>query len=124
MMKNSALWAILYALVIIGLSSIPGKSFPSVKWLSHDKLIHLCEYTIFGFLVSRAILARVLTTSHLALFTFFLAGTFAALDESYQFLIPGRDPSFQDWVADAVGVVIGSLIFITWKRRRAHASTG
>ena len=34
----------------------------------------------------------------------------ASVDEYHQRFIPGRDSSIWDWTADAVGIVIGTLI--------------
>lgn len=123
-MRLPVLGVILYALLIIGLSSIPGHSLPDVKWLSHDKLIHLCEYMVFGFLVSAARAAYTPEAGRLYASTLLLAGIFAALDEAYQFVIPGRLPSIRDWVADVIGVAIGGLIYIAWKYYRAQAAAG
>ncbi len=121
-MKLSVLWAILYALLIIGLSSIPGRSFPDVKLLSQDKLIHIGEYLIFGILVSQAIVLRVTAHGRVFLFTLLLASTFGALDEVYQTLIPGRDNSYADWIADLLGVIAGSSLFLLWRYYRDQAA--
>lgn len=123
-MRLSLLWAILYAMLIIGLSSIPGKSYPDLKWLSHDKLIHIGEYTLFAILVSRAVVFGATARGQVFLFTFLIAGAFGALDEVYQTLIPGRDSSFADWVADIVGVALGSSLFLLWKLYRDKAPAG
>ncbi|MBA7671710.1 MAG: teicoplanin resistance protein VanZ [Calditrichaeota bacterium] len=121
-MKLSILWAILYAMLIIGLSSIPGRSFPDIKYLSQDKLIHIGEYLIFGILVGQAIAFRVTARSRIFLFTLLLAGAFGALDEVYQTLIPGRDNSYADWIADLLGVIAGSSLFLMWRYYRDQAA--
>jgi len=123
-MRLSLLWAILYAMLIIGLSSIPGKSLPDLVWFSQDKLIHIAEYTIFSILVSRAMVFRVPTRGQVFLFTFLIAGAFGALDEFYQTLIPGRGSSYRDWVADIVGVGLGSSLYLLWKFCRDQAPAG
>lgn len=121
-MKLSILWAILYAMLIIGLSSVPGRSFPDIKWLSQDKLIHIGEYLIFGILVGQVIAFRVTARSRIFLFTLLLAGAFGALDEVYQTLIPGRDNSYADWIADLMGVIAGSSLFLLWRYYRDQAA--
>ncbi|UCH63850.1 MAG: VanZ family protein [Fidelibacterota bacterium] len=123
-MKLSILWAILYAMLIIGLSSIPGRSFPDIKYLSQDKLIHFGEYLIFGILVSQAMVFRVTARGRIFLFTLLFAGAFGALDEVYQTLVPGRDNSFADWMADLLGVISGSLLFLLWKYYRDQTAAG
>jgi VanZ family protein len=122
-MRSAVIPAVAYACVIIGLSSIPGKSFPDLNWLSYDKLLHIGEYLIFGFLVSNVLRKPIPNRTYLLLITLLLAGTFGGLDELYQHLIPGRLPSYRDWIADAIGVLTGSLIYIAVKFNRAQAST-
>ncbi len=111
-------------MLIIGLSSVPGKSYPGLKLLSQDKLIHIGEYLIFGILVSRAMVFRVTARGRIFLFTLLLAGTFGALDEAYQALVPGRDNSYADWIADLLGVISGSLLFLLWKYYRDQKAAG
>ena len=123
-MKRATIWALLYAVLIVCMSSIPGKSLPDLSWLSQDKLIHMAEYTIFGLLASRAMVSRVPTRGQAFLFTFLIAGAFGALDEFYQTLIPGRDSSYGDWVADIVGVALGSSLYLLWKFYRDQAPAG
>ncbi len=123
-MKRATIWALLYAVLIVCMSSIPGKSLPDLRWLSQDKLIHMAEYTIFGLLVSQAMVFRVPARGQVFLFTFLIAGAFGALDEFYQTLIPGRGSSYTDWVADIVGVVLGSSLYLLWKFYRDQAPAG
>ena len=92
--------------------------------VGQDKLIHMGEYTILGLLVSRAMVFRVPARGQVFLFTFLIAGAFGALDEFYQTLIPGRDSSYGDWVADIVGVALGSSLYLLWKFYRDQAPAG
>ena len=123
-MRSAVIPAVAYGCIIIALSSIPGNSLPDVKWLSYDKLIHVGEYLIFGFLVSRALRRPISSRVQLVLITLLLAGIFGGLDELYQNLIPGRLSSYQDWVANVIGVFAGSVIYIAVKFNRAQAFTG
>ncbi len=111
-MKRSGLWVGLYAVLIIGLSSVPGNNFPDLQILTYDKLIHLIEYAIFGYLLSWTLALRIAARAQVMLLTLLLAGTFGALDETYQLLIPGRDFSYGDWVADLLGVIAGSGAYL------------
>ncbi len=112
-MTRPAIFALGYAALILGLSSIPGRSLPAVALLSQDKLIHLAEY--FGFVV---LLARALPGSRPILLAVILATLMGALDERYQSLIPGRDSSLADWAADALGAVLGGA-WQSWRAARA-----
>ncbi len=108
-------WVFLYAILIIGLSSITGENLPDFKWLSQDKLLHAGEFMIFGILVTRAIVFRMADHVKIFLIALLIASIFGALDETYQILIPGRQSSFSDWVADLVGAALGSLVYLQWK---------
>ena len=117
-MKRAVRWAILYAVIIIGLSSIPGENFPEAAWLTHDKMIHFGEYGLFGFLVARAMNTRVTSSGRIFLSTLLLGGLFGMLDEIYQSIIPGRDSSVYDWIADVTGILLGSWVYLWLKFRR------
>jgi VanZ family protein len=80
-----------------------------------DKAMHLALYAVFSFLVIRAACpgrpgVRALAT------TFVCLAVWAALDEWHQELIPGRDASVSDWIADSAGVVVG--LAIGWAKPR------
>ena len=42
---------------------------------------------------------------------------YGALDEWHQSLVPGRDVSVGDWVADSAGVILGLLLFSSFSCR-------
>jgi VanZ family protein len=110
-MNRAFLWPLLYALLIIGLSSIPSRALPDYPWLTFDKLLHFTEYGILGLLVTHAWRS---CRSHLPRFSIRIllpSSLFAALDELYQMLIPGRLCSIQDWLADVAGIIVGSLLY-------------
>jgi len=111
-------WVFLYIILIIGLSSIPGENISEFKWLSEDKLLHLIEYLIFGVLVTRALAFRMVQQVRIFLIVLLIAGIFGALDETYQNLIPGRESSYVDWIADLIGAALGSLTYLRWKLYR------
>ncbi len=108
--------------MIVALSSIPGKSFPDVRWLSYDKLIHLGEYAVFGILAYRAAATVRPHNRYLLGIVIILAGLFGGLDELYQRLIPGRDSSFGDWSADQIGAILGAMGYFWWVQRRDQPS--
>lgn len=76
-----------------------------------DKLAHLAWYAVLSglLLVAAGHRAWPWTLSGLLL----LAGW----DEWHQFALPGRQPGFGDWVADALGVVVGTGISHAFGRR-------
>ena len=104
----------LYAGAIFFLSSQshPEEQLPSflLKDVS-DKVLHTVEYAVLGGLCYRAfrwglsgqVAARALI---IAIVT---ASLYGVTDEVHQLFVPFRESSWQDWLADTIGAVIGAL---------------
>lgn len=111
-----------YVILIFAMSSIPNLA-PPFHFPSSDKLVHVMEYSILGFLLTRALrtippLQAVTTAGLLAL----VAGsTIGALDEIYQKGTPGRESSPFDWVADTLGLTLAFLVYLWHQRQHAAA---
>lgn len=111
---------VLYAALIITISTIPNASPPSlgVEW--SDKIYHTLEYFFFGVLIFRAFPSvwesprRTLIV--VLLFLFGLA--YGAIDERVQYYIPNRDSSPYDWMADALGYSIAGIVSVTYRLRK------
>jgi VanZ family protein len=107
-----------YVTLIFALSSVSNLA-PPVDWKNADKLAHLGEYTILGFLLGRAywgsrLFPTLLATSLLAIVTGFATGI---ADELLQASVPGRVSSALDFAMDAVGIVVGQLLYALVARR-------
>ena len=109
----------IYIAVIFGVSSIPGSSLPDSPLPSNtDKVIHLVEYGILGFLLFRAIFSSGRIPLILSvILTIFCATVLAALDESYQG-ITGRNPDVYDWFFDCLGAAISSCFLALYTRTK------
>ena len=118
-MSREAKFAIAYGLMIIMLSSVPGRSFPDIDLWTKDKLIHFVEYMIFAVLVQRALRNELSGLGYALALTLLTGICFGGLDELYQSLIPGRDSSLYDWYADAIGVAVGALAAVVLDKRNA-----
>jgi VanZ family protein len=92
---------------IIGLSSLPGSTFDGIEppwFLSY--LVHLAVYGLLG-----AALRWALDGSRRPWVISVAIGLVAGIiDELYQGLIPGREPSVIDVTVDVVGVAIGAWL--------------
>ncbi|MDF1554207.1 MAG: VanZ family protein, partial [Deferrisomatales bacterium] len=83
-------------------SSLPGVD----DWLlRQDKVEHFLAYALLGVLAHRALPGAGLRR---LLGAVLLAGLFGVSDELHQALVPGRDPSALDWLADALGSAAGA----------------
>ena len=97
---------IAYIILIISVSSIPGNSIPRFIFLSWDKLLHVVEYSILGYLAVNNL--RAITKNQIIVIIISCLG-FACFDELWQSLIPGRFSSGLDIIADGIGITMGSI---------------
>lgn len=107
--------ALVWAALIFAVSHRPTVSLPD---LSHaDKVSHAAAYAVLG-----VALAHALHRSRARawpLWSVALGWLYGASDEFHQSFVPGRSPEAADWVADAVGVLIGTFVYQRWLARRA-----
>lgn len=103
------LWAFL---IFVG-SSVPGLSAPDIGFHWEDKLAHIIEFAVFGFVLMRAFSnSRHKWLRRQSWLITLLVGTiYAALDELHQRLVPGRSAELADWIADVLGVLIGQCLY-------------
>ncbi len=101
-----------YAGLIFYLSSQPHPEdeLPSFVLSFSDKVLHVVEYAALGGLCYRAL--RWGTNESSGNLALPLAVLFASLygisDEIHQSLVPFRDSSWLDWVADTIGAAVGA----------------
>lgn len=82
-----------------------------------DKLDHLAEFAVLGALLWNAVSRyHPLPSVTPAMFLFTVGAGYGALDELHQSLVPGRSMELEDWLADVVGVVLGSYAVDRWQR--------
>ena len=98
--------ALLAALVLLA-AYVWGNSQPEAAGLippPWDKLAHLAWYTVLAGLLLLGLGRRA--------WPWVLAGTLllAGWDEWQQIALPGRSPGMGDWLADALGVMVGVVI--------------
>ncbi|MBD3347478.1 MAG: hypothetical protein GF401_20670 [Chitinivibrionales bacterium] len=115
---NTMLPLILWACIIVILSSIPGEQMPiATSMWQWDKIAHFGEYCILGFLLMRHINYRNPSAGwNLIAVWIFFALLFACIDEVHQTLIPNRMCTWQDFIADSLGIFSG---FALWHIRTA-----
>ncbi len=104
---------LLYVGVIFALSSQPNLQ-PPLHFTYADKVAHLCEYGILGVLLARAVrgMARLDWALTAALLALLLGMVVGISDELFQSLIPGRESSAFDFLADTAGLVLAQLIYV------------
>ena len=106
-------WPLAYVALIFGLSSISAPSIGRFNNLHLDKLLHFAEYFIFALLVSRSFLKTTdLKNSAIFWIVILLGFVIAVGDEYYQAHIPGRQASVSDVLADGLGALAGTWIYL------------
>jgi len=125
-LKNFVLYhlpAILYAALVVTLSSIPylGQKHPEIFGL--DKIIHFIEYALFAVLIFRSFshISEKLKMRLVVLLSFLFVILFAVFDEYYQSHIPGRQPDMYDLIFDIFGALIILLIMGFWRIHKSNA---
>jgi len=112
-------WApiLLYVAVIFTLSAQPNLKAP-LPFENGDKVCHMLEYGGLGVLMARGLRANTRIRSPLgaALIVVVLGAAIAAADENFQRLIPGRDSSVYDWMADVTGLVFAQIFYLVFAR--------
>ena len=76
-----------------------------------DKVLHAMEYAILALVCYRAFRwgAGPLVARQALVLAIVAASVFGITDELHQFFVPFRESSWQDWLADTIGAVIGAL---------------
>ena len=125
MLKNWSL-TIIWALVILGLSIMPGISIPQT-WadlFSWDKLAHAIVYGVLSYLAFRAYaLDNQVIWKH-GLWIIILTSAYGVLIEIIQgTFFPGRFFEVLDIIANIIGSLLGVLIFIFLQRRKKPRET-
>ena len=117
-----------YMVVIFILSSIPGNTLKETGLFHYDKLLHLIEYGFLGGLSGLLVLdpekfrnASVERTDYALAIG--IGWGYAVIDEIHQYFVPGRMMEMNDFIADAVGVVLG-IIAYQWIIKKILAKRG
>jgi|YelNatPaOPRAMG01_1025707.scaffolds.fasta_scaffold00118_46 VanZ family protein len=112
--------AILYAMLIFAISSVPRLAPPPLGLDLDDKFYHFVEYFIFGYLCARAFYyQRSRLLRDFALIIALVAGSlYAVSDELHQSFVPGRSADAGDLLADVFGVVSAVALFAALRSRR------
>ena len=99
---------ILYAGVVITVSSISNLNKPEIRFLAFDKIAHFFEYAIFAVLAYRSIsnLPFVRNADRAFYITTLFLILFATFDEYFVQSLSRRTSSIYDLAADLVGALL------------------
>jgi VanZ family protein len=98
--------------IIFFLSSLPGKSIPSV-FASHDKTMHFLAYASLGLFFIRGLRSgeKKAAAYKLVVFSVFFGLIYGLSDEVHQLFVPGRSFDLMDVAFDCLGTLAGALVY-------------
>lgn len=109
--QKYTLIAVLYALFILVMTSIPGNNLPPT-FPGFDKIAHMGLYGLFSLIMFLAVNEFSFPSATTQkLFAVLFVISFGVLDELHQSLIPGRSCDLHDWLADFAGAVAAVLFY-------------
>lgn len=106
-------WAGLWGLGILLLTSLPREAFASLPTFGvTDLVVHALMYMPLAVLVLRALDVSNprMAIAGLVVYAAAICSAFAAFDELHQYPIPGRFADVRDWLADCVGIGVGLAV--------------
>lgn len=120
MFFKSIRYALLWAIFILILSSIPGSDIPKVSYWQMDKFVHAFLFLILSFLLIRGFKkqSRFFLLKHYAiLFTIICCIAYGGLLEVLQDVVfEDRSADIYDFIANSIGSILGLLIYFTIPR--------
>ena len=114
--KQALLLAIIWTIVILLLTGLPGNSFPKVsKWmdvLQPDKFVHLGMFFPFVLLWQSYFFYKNMSATKSIVIVGVFGILYAILTEVLQhYVFIGRNANYPDAIADVIGVILGLIIF-------------
>ncbi|MBI5286635.1 MAG: VanZ family protein [Deltaproteobacteria bacterium] len=100
-----------YMALIFYLSSQPLEELKLPEIWNIDKLLHVVEYGLLGFLWFRALKVSFESTTNLYWLAFVLTLLYGISDEIHQIFVPNRSSSIFDAIADGIGGWLGVWLY-------------
>lgn len=115
---------VIWLLIIFALSAYPKAIIPQGKYISWDKIAHLIEFGILGYLTARVAYfsGKLPLHRHWIWISVIFGVLYAASDEWHQLHVQGRFASPYDVIADSIGVILGTCYFYWGIRSQRRSS--
>ncbi|MDD5423159.1 MAG: VanZ family protein [Candidatus Omnitrophota bacterium] len=121
--KTLSLWVLilLWMVLISALSSIPGRHLPRFGFFGFDKVAHMAEYFVLGFLMIKALFdSSKMALAKAVMICMLIAALYAGVDEWHQSFVPDRKADIADYIVDLIGLNIGIYIYIGSLKRKSE----
>ena len=119
---------LIIAIFIMVIMGLPGNYFPKVvsfwDWLGPDKVIHLIVFGMLSYSMLWGYRKKILShdvqyIKKSFLLTLLLSVSYGALTELMQkYVFINRFGSIYDFIADAIGCVLGAIVFILYFKKK------
>lgn len=118
--------ALIWASVIFYFSSLPSARVTQFSLGFDDLILHFAEYALLGFLLGLAFLHPSERHRWQWVVLACLVGIlYGASDEIHQSFVPGRHATVSDFLADSIGTITGTALYVWWRSRQQRlASAG
>ena len=107
---------LLWAVLIFILSSIPYLRPPDLLFTIKDVFVHAVEYGIFGYFLQRSGRELFGNRYWVCLLAIIVGIVYGALDEYHQSFVDGRMATWADFIADSIGILLGSVLFFIFRK--------
>jgi len=113
-------WQFLMVTIFV-LSSIGQEDMPEIVEKFSDKFLHFGVFGLLGVLMVRGFrVSRIAwLKTYAAGWTVIFCSLYGILDELHQLLVPGRQCSMTDWLADTGGSLMLILLFSWYSRKKS-----
>ncbi len=117
---------VLIMMGIFIISHQPGDRIALPMIINIDKVLHVFAYGVLAVSMLWALKPHCNKRSakKIALITICACTLYGISDELHQSLIPMRQASFYDVVADVIGALIVSSLWLLWVKKRTNESSG
>lgn len=121
MLKKSITWfekyyiisliiAIIIAIFIFYLSSIPSSGYPVGLGIM-TKVYHIVIFSLLSFFLILAMVRGKTEDKYYIFIAILLSMLYSTSDEIHQSFVPGRNPAFTDVMIDSIGILIAGIIY-------------
>ena len=106
----SLIIAIIIAILIFYLSSIPASGYPSGLGIM-TKVYHLLIFFLLSLFLIMSIVKGKLENRYFVFIAILITILYATSDEIHQSFVPGRTPAFTDVMIDSIGILIAGVLY-------------
>ncbi len=114
--------AVIWALIILAISVIPGADLPSLSIWEPDKVMHAFVYCVLTFLLFFSLSKSPAKRSHKIIIAAGLCILYGFIIELIQLVLPTRSFDMLDALANSIGCVLAMAVILVISRQNKAAN--